>query len=52
MAKFQIEVLVKAGYKLYVSVISPNTYIPKVLYSELPDRDIVVVVLNNILVSL
>ena len=51
MAKFRIEVLVKAGYELYVGVVSPNTCVPKALHSELPDRDIVVVVLDGIPVS-
>ena len=52
LVKFQIEVLVKAGCELYIGVVSPNTYVPKALYSELLDRDIVIVVLNGILVSL
>ena len=52
MAKFRIEVLVKAGCELYIGIVSLNTYIPKVLYSELLDRDIIIVVLDSILVSL
>ena len=51
MAKFRMEVLVKAGCELYVGVVSPNTCVPKALYGELPDRDIVVVVLDGVLVS-
>ena len=43
--------MVKAGCKLYVGIISLNTYVLKVLYSELLDRDIIVVVLDSILVS-
>ena len=46
-----MEVLVKAGCELCVGVVSPNTCVPKALHGELPDRDIVVVVLDGVPVS-